>query len=64
MEVPVFGDILIRVQSIYGKIRTGITPNTDTFHAVQESAYFTVSNLLRRPHKLYYTFHKTCLQQI
>ena len=30
----VFGVILVRIQSEYRKIRTRITPNMDTFHAV------------------------------
>ena len=33
-EVPVFEVILVRIQSERGKIRTRITPNTDTFYAV------------------------------
>ena len=34
VKVSVFGVILVRIQSECGKIRTTITPNTDTFHAV------------------------------
>ena len=34
-KVSVFGVILLRIQSKYGKIRTKITPITDTFYAVQ-----------------------------
>ena len=34
VEVSVFGVILVRIQSECRKIRTRITPNTDTFHAV------------------------------
>ena len=34
-KVSAFGVILIRAQSECGKIRTRITPNTDTFYAVQ-----------------------------
>ena len=34
LKISVFGVILIRIQSRYGKIRTRITPNTDTFYAV------------------------------
>ena len=33
-KVSVLGVILIRIQSEWGKIRTRITPNTDTFYAV------------------------------
>ena len=33
-KVSVLGVILVRVQSECGKIRTRITPNTDTFYAV------------------------------
>ena len=33
-KVPVFGVILVCIQSECGKIRTRITPNTDTFYAV------------------------------
>ena len=33
-NVSVFGVILDRIQSECGKIRTRITENTDTFHAV------------------------------
>ena len=32
--MPVFGVILVRIQSKCGKMRTRITPNTDTCHAV------------------------------
>ena len=32
--MSVFGVILVRIQSECVKIRTRITPNTDTFHAV------------------------------
>ena len=34
-KVPVFGVILVCIQSECGKIRTRITPNTDTFYAVR-----------------------------
>ena len=34
--VGIFGVFLIRIQSKCGKIRTGKTPNTDTFHALEE----------------------------
>ena len=34
-KVSVFGVILVRIQSECGKIQTRITPNTDTFYAVQ-----------------------------
>ena len=33
-KVSIFAVILARIQSECGKIRTRITPNTDTFHAV------------------------------
>ena len=33
-KVSVFGVILVRIQSEWEKIRTRITPNTDTFYAV------------------------------
>ena len=33
-KVFVFGVILIRIQSEFGKIRTKITPNTDMFYVV------------------------------
>ena len=33
--MSLFGVILVRVQSKFGKIRTRVTPNTNTFHAVQ-----------------------------
>ena len=32
---PTFGLVSLRVQSKCGKIRTRITPNTDTFHSLQ-----------------------------
>ena len=36
-KVSVFGVILVPIQSEYGKIRTRITPNLDTFNTVQYS---------------------------
>ena len=36
-KVPVFGNILVRIQSKCGKIRTRITLNTDTFYAVLDN---------------------------
>ena len=33
-KVSAFGVTLVRIQPEYGKIRTKITPNTNTFHAV------------------------------
>ena len=33
-KVPAFGVTMVRIQPECEKIRTKITPNTDTFHAV------------------------------
>ena len=40
-KVSVFGVILVRIQSEYGKMRSTITPNTDTFHAVKCSIFLS-----------------------
>ena len=42
-KVSLFGDILVRIQSECGKMRTRITPTTDTFYAVWSAkAYILV----------------------
>ena len=38
-KVSLFGDILVRIQSECGKMRTRITPTTDTFYAVSVFGY-------------------------
>ena len=38
--MSIFGVILVRIQSDCGKIRTRITPNTDTFYAVPTLVFF------------------------
>ena len=40
VKMSVFRVVLVRIQSECGKIRTRITPNTDTFHAVCFSEKF------------------------
>ena len=40
-----YGEIVsLRIQSECGKMRTRITPNTDTFHAMKPLRYVTVSS--------------------
>ena len=40
--MSVFGFILVRIQSKYRKIRTGITLNTDTFYVVELLKFFEI----------------------
>ena len=47
-KVSVFGVILVRIQSECGKIQTGITPNTDTFHAVLIRATMSFHQLVSK----------------
>ena len=42
-KVSVFEVILVRIQSECGKIRTRITPNTDTFYAVYDGSFWYFS---------------------
>ena len=44
--VSIFGVILVSIQSECGKIRTGITSNTDTFYAVPTSRFFPIFDIL------------------
>ena len=43
--MSVFGVILVCVQSEYGKMRTSITPNKDTFYVVDFKAVHHEANL-------------------
>ena len=46
--MSVFGVIPVRIQSESGKIRTRITPNTDTFHAVFSCFSFHIFKIFVR----------------
>ena len=48
-KVPIFGVILVPIQSESEKMRTRITPNTDTFHAVLNSLTFLLKGAIRKP---------------
>ena len=57
-KVPMFGVILVRIHSKCGKIRTRITPNTDTFQVVtlSEKEVFFNFRLSKRRCATYYAF--------
>ena len=56
--MSIFGVILVRIQSKCGKIRTRVTPNTETFHAVIS---FLKSSDLTINHDMKLTFQaSTC----
>ena len=50
-KVSVFGVILVRIQSKCVKMKTRITPNTSTFHAVVIT--FTEDQRLQYPYHIY-----------